>query len=167
MEKNPISHFLVGLIVSCILILVNVIFIIFDLTGNTKISWLASALNVALLVYFIMEFGKLNNNSKSFGELFSYGFKATALITIILTAFMLVYTLIFPESVEKAIEISREQMDKNPNLTEDQIEQALEITRKFYTPILIAGTLFATMFVGAIGSLLGAAVTKKKPTSPF
>lgn len=167
MEKKSISHFLLGLLIGCILILINVLYIIFDLTSNTKISWIPSLINVGLLIYFIFQYGKSNDNTKTYGELFSYGFKASAINTLILTAFMLFYTLVFPESIDKALEISREQMDSNPDLNNDQIEQVLEITRKFYVPILIAGTLFATIFVGAIGSIIGAAITKKKPKLPF
>ena len=167
MEKKTLSHLMAGLILGSILILINVIFILFDLTGNTKVSWIASVVNIALLIYFIIEFGKANDNLKTFGELFSYGFKSTAIVTLLLTAFMIIYSLVFPESADKAMDVAREQMATNQNLSEEQIDQALEITRKFYFPILIAGTLFGTMLVGAVGSLIGAAVTKKSPSNPF
>jgi uncharacterized protein (DUF2062 family) len=38
---------------------------------------------------------------------------------------------------------------------------------KTYWPLLIAGTIFGSLVVGAIGSLIGAAVTKKNPQTPF
>jgi hypothetical protein len=167
MEKKSISHFLVGLFIGCILVLINVLYIIFDLNSNIKISWIPSVINVGLLIYFIFQFGKSNDNTKTYGELFSYGFKASAINTLILTAFMLFYNFLFPESLDKVLETSREQMESNPKLNGDQIERTLDFTRKFYVPILIAGTLFSTIFVGAIGSLIGAAIAKKKPKSPF
>lgn len=165
--KNKTTHLLAGGVNGAVLVLINVIFIIFDLTGNTKVSWIGSVINIGLLVYFILEFGKQHENTKSFGELFSFGFKATAFTTIILTAFMVIYSFVFPDAAEKAMEIAREQMSKQPNLSDEAIESALEMTKKFYFPILIGGTIFGTMLVGAIGSLIGAAVTKKNPSHPF
>lgn len=167
MEKKALSHLMAGLVMGAVLILINVIFIIFDLTGNTKVSWIGSVINVGLLIYFIIEFGKANDNTKTFGELFSYGFKATAIVTLLLTAFMIIYSLVFPESADKAMEVAREQMSTKQELSDEQIDQALEITKKFYFPILIAGTLFGTMLIGAVGSLIGAGVTKKSPSNPF
>ena len=161
------SHLLAGGVTGAVLVLINVIFIVFDLTGNTKVSWIGSVINIGLLVYFILEFGKQQEYTKSFGELFSYGFKATAFTTIILTAFMVVYSFAFPNSADKAMEIAREQMSNQPNMSEETIESAIEMTKKFYFPILIGGTIFGTMLVGAIGSLIGAAVTKKNPSHPF
>ncbi len=165
--KNKTSHLLAGGIIGAVLVLINVIFIIFDLAGNTKVSWIGSVINIALLIYFMIEFGKQHDYQKSFGELFSYGFKATAFTTIILTAFMVIYSFAFPDAADKAMEIAREQMSSQQNLSEETIDAALEMTKKFYFPILIGGTIFGTMLVGAIGSLIGAAVTKKNPSHPF
>jgi hypothetical protein len=165
--ENKTSHLLAGGIIGAVSVLINVIFIIFDLTGNTKVSWIGSVINIGLLIYFILEFGKQNEYAKSFGELFSYGFKATALTTLILTAFMVIYSFAFPDAADKAMEIAREQMSNQPNMSEETIDSAIEMTKKFYFPILIGGTIFGTMLVGAIGSLIGAAVTKKNPSHPF
>ena len=97
--NNKTSHLLAGGVTGGVLVLINVIFIVFDLTGNTKISWIGSVINIGLLVYFILEFGKQQEYTKSFGELFSYGFKATAFTTLILTAFMIIYSFAFPDAV--------------------------------------------------------------------
>jgi len=165
--NNKTSHLLAGGVTGGVLVLINVIFIVFDLTGNTKISWIGSVINIGLLVYFILEFGKQQEYTKSFGDLFSYGFKATAFTTLILTAFMIIYSFAFPDAADKAMEIAREQMSTQPNMSEETIDSAIEMTRKFYFPILIGGTIFGTMLIGAIGSLIGAAVTKKNPSHPF
>jgi len=165
--NNKTSHLLAGGVTGGVLVLINVIFIVFDLTGNTKISWIGSVINIGLLVYFILEFGKQQEYTKSFGELFSYGFKATAFTTLILTAFMIIYSFAFPDATDKAMEIAREQMSTQPNMSEETIDSAIEMTRKFYFPILIGGTIFGTMLIGAIGALIGAAVTKKNPSHPF
>jgi hypothetical protein len=80
--------------------------------------------------------------------------------------FQVAFFLIFPEYRDKMEEISREQMYKQ-GLAEAQVEQAIGFTRRFFWPFLIAGTVVSNLFVGAIGSLIGAGITKKTPQSPF
>ena len=43
--NNKTSHLLAGGVTGGVLVLINVIFIVFDLTGNTKISWIGSVIN--------------------------------------------------------------------------------------------------------------------------
>ncbi|MEN9950961.1 MAG: hypothetical protein RLY85_1713 [Bacteroidota bacterium] len=156
-----------GGILAGVLILYSVILIVTDQLANQSLAWVSHVFMIGLLIYFVREFGKANENNKTFGELFSFGFKASAFATIILLAFQVVFNLLFPETQEKIMEISREKMAEDPRVTEDQIEMALSFTKKFYMVFLIAGTIFSTLIFGAIGSLIGAAVTKKNPTSPF
>ena len=53
-------------------------------------------------------------------------------------------------------------MAKNPKMTEEQINMALDMTRKYFNVFMVAGIVFGTLFIGAIFSLIGAAVAKKK-----
>ena len=98
---------------------------------------------------------------------FPYGFKATAIATLVVIAFQVIFFFIFPEYKEKIIDISREQMLKQGNVPEAQVEQALEMVRKFFWVGLIGGSLFFNLVSGAIASLIGAGITKKIPQSPF
>jgi hypothetical protein len=58
-------------------------------------------------------------------------------------------------------------MAKNPKMTDEMIDQAITMTKKLFLPFAIAGAIFGTGFLGAIGSLIGAAVAKKNPADPF
>jgi hypothetical protein len=54
------------------------------------------------------------------------------------------------------------------NMSDDQIEQGIAFTKKFFTPLAIGGVLVSFLIMGVIGSLIGAAVAKKNPQqSPF
>jgi len=156
-----------GGILAGVLILYSVILIVTDQLANQSLTWISYVFMIGLLIYFIREFGKANENNKTFGELFSFGFKASAFATIILLAFQVIFNLLFPETQDRIMEISRDKMAEDPRVTDEQIEMALSFTKKFYLVFLIAGTIFSTLIFGAIGSLIGAAVTKKNPTSPF
>jgi hypothetical protein len=167
MEPKKVTHLMAGGILAGVLILYSVILIVTDQLANQSLAWISHVFMIGLLIYFIREFGKANENNKTFGELFSFGFKASAFATIILLAFQVIFNLLFPETQERIMEISREKMAEDPRVTDEQIEMALSFTKKFYLVFLIAGTIFSTLIFGAIGSLIGAAVTKKNPTSPF
>jgi NADH:ubiquinone oxidoreductase subunit 6 (subunit J) len=58
-------------------------------------------------------------------------------------------------------------MEKKGNVTTDQIDMSLGLTRKFFLPFSIAFLLFGTAIIGAIASLIGAGIAKKNPISPF
>jgi Protein of unknown function (DUF4199) len=166
MEKKSITHITAGLIIAGILIVYSMILTFADLSGNRTLGFLSLLFLVLGLIYFILQYGKSVDHTATFGQLFSFGFKATAVTTIIVLAFQVLFFVIFPEYRDKMEEISREQMYKQ-GMTDQQVDQAIGFTKRFFWPFLIAGTLVSNLIVGAIGSLIGAGITKKKPQSPF
>jgi len=67
---------------------------------------------------------------------------------------------------EQSLELARQQMEEK-NMPDDQIEKAIEITKKFFWVGVIGGSMLFLIIIGAIGSLIGAGITKKQPRSPF
>jgi hypothetical protein len=167
MEHKPVSHFLAGGILASLVILYSVILILTDQLQNQQLALVTYVIIVGCLVYFIREFGKSVDFNASFGKLFSFGFKATAFATILMLAFQVILNLIFPELKDQMIEAARQKMSEDPRVTEDAIDMSSDFLLKTYWPLLIAGTIFGSLVVGAIGSLIGAAVTKKNPQTPF
>lgn len=167
MEKKTLSHIAVGAIIGAVMIIYSLFLQLADLATNKPLSYLSYVIIIGLLVYFILQYGKANDDSKTFGQLFSYGFKAAAVSAIISIGFTAIFFTIFPEYKEKIWDNARLEMAKNPQLTEAQIDQGLEIAKKFFWIFLIAGGIFMTMLIGAIGSLIGAGMAKKNPQTPF
>ena len=99
----------------------------------------------------------------SYGEGFGTGMLIMifgGLVTAVYT--YVFYTFIDTEFMTKMLEISRTEMLKK-DMSDEQIEQALEISKKFMTPIMMAVIgYFASLFFGLIISLILAAVTKKE-----
>ena len=58
--------------------------------------------------------------------------------------------------------MGRERMEENPNLTEEQLEQAMESTMPFLTPeaVTIFG-IVGTLVIGLIICLIMSAIMKK------
>ena len=77
------------------------------------------------------------------------------------------FFLFFPDVKEKALEMARVEMEKGGRMSDDQIDQAIDMTRRFFYVFTIGVLMFAYMIVGTIASLIGAAITKKDPRPPF
>jgi hypothetical protein len=168
MEKQITSHIIKGAILGGISILFSIIIYVFNLYTNQWLNWLSYAILIGGIIYGNILFANQNENNVTFGNIFAHGFKTTAVIIVITVIYtLLALYVLFPDMVEKIIEMSRVEMEKNPKLTDEMIEQGITMTRKLFLPFAIAGAIFGTGFLGALGSLIGAAVAKKNPVDPF
>ncbi|MBD0352784.1 MAG: hypothetical protein ICV65_16685, partial [Flavisolibacter sp.] len=82
-QKKPISHITAGLLIASFLVLFAIIINFLGLNNSAGLGIIQHLLTIGGLIFFINRYGKANNNYLSFGNLFSYGFKATAVYTII------------------------------------------------------------------------------------
>ncbi|MBX2921519.1 MAG: DUF4199 domain-containing protein [Chitinophagaceae bacterium] len=168
MEKKPLSHITIGGIIGGIIIVYSMILNFMELTANKPLGYLMYAIILAGIIIAVNMYGKSVDHTASFGKLFVFGFKTTAVVTILVIAFQVVFFLIFPEYKEKFFEIAHEQMLKEGKANEEQIEMGIQMVRKLFWVFIIGGTLFGFVMFGAISSIIGAAVTKKiPPQSPF
>ena len=167
MEKKPITQFSAGLIIAALLIIYSMILTFMELSANQALSFISYIIMIVGLVYFIPQYGKSVDNTATFGQLFTFGLKTSAVTTLTVIAFQVIFFLVFPEYKEKLFELSRENMLKQGSVTEAQAEQGVEMMKRFFWVGLIGGSMFFLMIIGAIGSLIGAGITKKNPRSPF
>ena len=168
MDKQITSHIVKGAILGGISILFSIIIYVFNLYTTQWISWLSYAVLIGGIIYGNILFANQNNNDVTFGNIFAHGFKTTAVVIVITVLYtVLALYVLFPDMVDKIIELSRTEMLKNPKLTDEMIEQGIAMTKKLFLPFAIAGAIFGTGFLGAIASLIGAAVAKKNPVDSF
>jgi len=168
MEKQITSHIVKGAILGGISILFSIIIYVFNLYTTQWLSWLSYAILIGGIIYGNVLFANQSDNKVTFGNIFAHGFKTTAVVIVITVIYtLLALYVLFPDMVDKIIEMSRVEMAKNPKLTDEMIEQGIAMTKKLFLPFAIAGAIFGTGFLGAIGSLIGAAVAKKNPVDPF
>jgi hypothetical protein len=169
-QKKPVSHVIAGIIIAGILVVYSIITsIIFGTgaSGNPGSGWITYLVIIAGLIYFIHSYGKSRDFYAPFGDLFSYGFKATATFTFIFVIFIVLLSFAIPNLKEKAIEATRTALEKQGRLSDSDIENAMQLTNKFFWVFMIGGTMLGFVIIGAIGSLLGAAITKKRPYNPL
>ena len=77
---------------------------------------------------------------------------------------MVIYTNVLDVNFnEKVVQVARESMEKKGTLSEEQIEAALEMSKKFMTPAFMYIMLIVSNLIfGSLFSVIGAAVFKKE-----
>lgn len=167
MENTVTSHIVKGAILSAISIIFSVIVYVFNLYEMSWLSWVNYAIFLGGLIYGAILYANQNNNNVTYGNVFAHGFKTTAVVIVITALFTVLSTkFLFPDMVDKIVDMTRKQMEKNPQMTDEMIEQAVTMTKKFFLPFALGGAIIGTGVFGAIGAAIGAGVAKKNP-NPF
>lgn len=162
MTQNITSTTSKGIILGLVLILTAAIIFILKIE-NKSIQWVQNSIMVIGIILCVSQYAKQIDNNATFGDYFSHGFKIAALVTIIMIVYLLIFTNIFPEYKARTLEMARKQMEGNQKLSSDDMEKALSVTSKYFTLFLVLGALIWNLILGAIGSLIGAAINKKEP----
>ena len=167
MEKKVTSNIVVGLIISLILIVISLVIYFTGMYTESWIQWLTSCLLLGAIIWAVINHGKERENTASFGNLFAFGFKVTAVITVIIIIYTVLSFYIFPDIKEKIIDMQRQAALQAPGANESQVEQGMAMVEKNFTLFAVIGIIFWYLVLGAVASLIGAAVTKKRPSTPF
>jgi hypothetical protein len=167
MEKKITSPAAKGIIISLILIVFSLVILFLNLTANKGLGLFQFIIFVGAIIWSAIVYANQMDGNVTYGNVFAHAFKVTAAVT----AIMVVYTVISlkfisPEQLERGIEEARANLEAK-NMSDEQIEKAISITRKFAIPFSMAGVLLMFMFIGLIASLIGAAVARKNPRDPF
>ena len=166
MEKVQ-THLKYGLYTGIAIIVVGLILHIANLSFEQWAQWVMYIPFAIGLFLNAQAFAKANNHQVTYGNVFGSCFKASAVITLIVLAWGLLSIFIFPEMKEKGMEITQERMAEQ-GMSDEQIEQGLEMSKKFFIPFMMGGIVFGYMLMGVVLSLIAAAIPKKtgNPT-PF
>jgi len=158
-----------GIVIALILIVLDLIFHFTGLNENSKIVWVGFGFFVIALIYVTMLYSKQHSGQVTFGNLFAHGFKISAIVTLIMLLWMILsFKVIFPDTQEKLMQAIRAAALKK-GASEADFNKGMEFTKKYFMTFMIGGTILYYAFFGLIGSLLGAAFSKKIPanSSPF
>ena len=166
-EKKITSPQIKGLIISLVVIVLGIAGYFTDLAFSGWFNWVVNIVMFAAIIFACVHFANEKEGYVTFGNVFSHGFKVSLVIAVILLVYSLLSTtLLFPEIKEKTLEMQRLKMEEK-GVAEDQIETAMNFTKKYFTAFMIFGVLIGTLIFGCIASLIGAAVAKKKPINPL
>jgi hypothetical protein len=168
METKVTTPQIKGLIISLVLIIYGLIIYFVDGMKHQELQYVSYAIFIAGIIWACISYSKQLNANVTFGNLFAHGFKTTAVITVIVLVYtVLAFNFLFPDMVDKSIEISRQKMEATGKLTDSQIDQQLTMMKDHFTLFAVVGVIIGFAILGAVSSLIGAAVAKKKPQDPF
>jgi hypothetical protein len=162
MQQKVTSTTVKGFIIGLIMIVVSIIASFMELQANGYFQWVGYGIFLIGIIVSINQYGKQINYNSTFGNYFAHGFKISALVTLMMIVFLVVFMTIFPEFKEKAMEEAKKGMAQK-NMSEEQMEQGINMTKKFFMVFLVGGALLSYLLFGAIASVIGAAITKKDP----
>ncbi len=165
MEQTVTTTTTKGILIALVLIIIALATYFLNIQANGPLQWIGYIVFLGGIIWSVMSYGKQINHNSTFGNYFAHGFKVAALVTAIMIIYVIIFIVLFPEFKEKAIVEARKSMQAKNNLTEEQINTGLEMTRKFFMVFLVGGTLLGYLLFGALASLIGAAVTKKQPNN--
>jgi len=158
-----------GLYLGLALVLVSAVFYV---TGNTfakSASWVTYAVMTIGIALAQFNYRKLLGDEMNYGQAVGLG-----LLTMIFAAFItgfftyLLYTVIDPSLQDQMRLFIEEQLVKQGNVPEGQIDMAIEMTARLQKPaIMFVLNIFNAAFVGLLISLITAIFTKKKPAEDF
>jgi hypothetical protein len=158
--KKVQTHRKYGLFTGLAIVIVGLILYV---TGNNFEKWAQYVMYAPFLLGLILNahaYAKANNNYVSYGNVFGSCFKTAAIVTLIVLAWSFVSIFIFPDMKDKALEMAQKGMLEN-NMSDEQIQQALDMTKKYFYPFMMGGIIFGYMLWGAILSAFAAIFPKK------
>jgi len=150
-------------------------FVISYIIGIDKLTGSSFGVVINLLNYLILPFifiylgctnyKKLNNGFVTFSECLKIGVSITVIAALIYAIFNIIFNIIFPDFGDQVLSITKSEiLKKNPNMTAEQMNIALTMTKKFMSQyIIFPVTLVMYAFFGLLYSLLVGAIVKKDP----
>ena len=171
------SGLIYGLFFGVIMILEFVVGYVMNIDPQTNQGYgiAINVLNFLLLPSVFIYLGcnnyKTNSNSGfiTFGECLKIGVTICVIAGLISALFSSVFGMIFPEYFEEMYrKVSRMMMEKNPQMTTEQLDMAISMMKKFSNPaIAIPVSVVMYAFIGLIYSLIIGAIVKKDPNQSF
>jgi len=112
---------------------------------------------------------RANSGYISFVECLKIGVTICLFAGLIYALFSVVFNMLFPEFIEDLLRKTRTVLlEKNPAMTDEQVNMALSFTRKFMNPaIVIPATVVMFSFIGLIYSLIIGAIVKNDKKQSF
>lgn len=168
LQKTSPGKFAVsyGIILGVVMILIGVFMYVsgMALQGKQWPQFLYYLIFPAVIIYAISKYKKTNANILSLGEAIKIGLIAGVISGIIYGIYGIIFNYVIdPDFMGKIMEVTREKMMENPNMTEEMVNQNMSIAEKFMNPwIGITIWIALSAVFGLIYSLIGGLIMKNE-----
>ncbi|MEI6173326.1 MAG: DUF4199 domain-containing protein [Bacteroidota bacterium] len=158
-----------GLITGGAMIVLSLILFLLDLYMNKAVSWISYLVAIGGMVWGTLDYRKKYCNGfltygQAFKSVFMIGLFAGILSSIYLYFFI---QFIHPGFINELLDQARANiLLSNPNMTDEQIEQAVSMSSKFMSPVMmVVWGLVTYAVMSAIAGLIIAIFLKKEDPS--
>lgn len=150
-----------GIIGSLASILITILLFFANMQLESWAKWLSTVVMLIVLVLGIKSV-RDGQNDTSFSTLFKSGIIMSLIIALVSVAFFYIYiNFIDVEFMKAVLEVSKQKMEAK-GMTEEQIDQAMEMGSFFMSPIFITIMSFiSTMIFGLLISIVSSFVFKR------
>jgi len=159
-----------GIILGIISVLISVV--VYALGMQYDQDWKMGSIGIiamiALIFLGIKKFKEFNDGYLTLGQALKTGIGIALIGGIISVIYTYVFmTIIEPDFMANTMVKAQEQMmEQNPNLTDEQVEQATAMMSKFSSPaITSAFALMGSLFFGFIIALVSGLIQKNTPNN--
>ncbi len=139
--------------------------LVVNMTNMEKpLGFIAWVIGIAMIVMAMLYFRSNNGGLMRYGQGVSTGMAASGVSSVMGSFFFFIYIRFIDTGyIKKLLENTRTELEKNPDLSDDQVNATLEMSSKFMTPELmfIFGLIISLIF-GLVISLIVAAILKKE-----
>jgi len=171
MEKKQsafASAFSPGIIISAALILYSLVMFLLDVAYDSKVNYVSYViLGVGLYWAIISYRNKQEGGFISYGGAFSSGFYVGLVISVITAIFTYIYVQYINQGMidEILLKAEEDMLTNSPDMSDEQVEQALIYVEKFTSPaIMSVFGFFANLVASTIFSLIIAIFAKREKT---
>jgi len=156
-----------GAIIGVILVFFTFIVYLAKISTNQFVGIVQWVIMIVALYFSAKKHRDENLNGYiSYGKALGFSTLTIFFASLIIGFFTyLLYTYIDPSLIDKIMEVSEENMIAQ-GMSDEQIDMALEMTKKFTSPLFLTfSTIFGITFMGFIFSLIISIFIKKKDDS--
>jgi len=166
-KKSVVSVSLMyGIYLGLALIAYSLLMFVLDVDRESKIMWVSYLIMAAGLFWAMVSVrDKYFGGFISYGKAFATGFWTALFAAIIGALFTYIYVIYLDPGMIDDILLKAEEsmLEGNPNISDEQLEQALSMTEKFTSPVMITVFAFlANVIFATILSLIIAIFAKRE-----
>ncbi len=153
-----------GIILGIVMIAISVITYVtgMALEGQQWPTYIYYIIFPVVIFYAISKFKKANANVLSLGGAIKLGLSIAVISALVYIVYGLIFNYVIdPEFMGQAMDVARERMLENPDMTPEMVDQSMKFVEMFSNPLIGSAFWIAmSAFFGLIYSLIGGLVMK-------
>ena len=151
-----------GLITGAVMIIISVCIFLVRKNFANGLQYIVYTTYVAGILWTLFTFKKQTDNTATFKQYFSEGFKCFIVVTLLMVLFTLVFILLNPEMKDEMAAYMRTDYEKSKDMTAADIENKIGMAKKMFLPGYLMGAVFSYLVIGTLITVVGAGFLSSK-----